>query len=126
MTYKTADLSVYDLLKTNANSNRHNPTEAESVLWQYLRASQLGHKFLRQHVIGTYIVDFLCRSTGLVIEVDGGYHNIKEQQEQDVVRTEWLEEHGFKVIRFTNEQVLFDIDNVIETIKNNIQWKKEM
>lgn len=117
MSYKTADLSLYDLLKQKANENRHNPTEAEYALWQYLRAGQLGHKFLRQHIIGQYIVDFLCRDLNIVIEIDGGYHNEPEQQQYDAQRTEYLETLGYKVIRFTNEQVLFDTENTINNIK---------
>lgn len=126
MAYKTADLLNYDILKQNARENRHNMTEAESALWQYIRSEQLGYKFLRQHVIGDYIVDFLCRETNLIIEIDGEYHLEGEQQQLDLIRTQWLEERGYKVIRFTNDDVLFNIDKTIEIIKNNILWKKEM
>jgi len=80
-----------------------------------------GQKFLRQHIIGDYIVDFVCQENGLIIEVDGGYHAEREQQEDDAIRTSILEEQGFHVIRFTNEEVLFDIENVLETISNNIK-----
>ena len=126
MAYKTADLLNYDILKQNARENRHNMTEAESALWQYIRSEQLGYKFLRQHVIGDYIVDFLCRKTNLIIEIDGEYHLEGEQQQLDLIRTQWLEERGYKVIRFTNDDVLFNIDKTIKIIKNNILWKKEM
>ncbi len=126
MAYKTADLLNYDILKQNARENRHNMTEAESALWRYIRSEQLGYKFLRQHVIGDYIVDFLCRETNLIIEIDGEYHLEGEQQQLDLIRTQWLEERGYKVIRFTNDDVLFNIDKTIEIIKYNILWKKEM
>ena len=126
MAYKTADILNYDILKQNARENRHNMTEAESALWQYLRSEQLGYKFLRQHVIGDYIVDFLCRKTNLIIEIDGEYHFEGEQQQLDLIRTQWLEERGYRVIRFTNEDILFNIEKTIEIIKNNILWKKEM
>lgn len=119
--WETADPTIYDLLKANATQMRNNPTEAESALWQYLKSSQLGVKFLRQHIIGEYIVDFLCRRNNLVIEIDGGYHFTEEQQKEDEIRTIWLEQHGYHVIRFTNEQVLFDTDNTIEIIKEHIQ-----
>lgn len=93
-------------------------TLAESFLWQNLRNNALGHKFLRQHVIGDYIVDFVCRDDGLVIEVDGAYHAEREQQMDDEIRTHDLEKIGFRVIRFTNEEVLYDIEAVLEEIEN--------
>ena len=83
-------------------------TEAESALWKYLKGNGLGHKFLRQHIIGDYIVDFLCRDKLLVIEVDGGYHSERTQQEDDAVRQQWLESIGYKVIRFSNEEILYN------------------
>ena len=95
-------------------------TEAESALWKYLKGNGLGHKFLRQHIIGDYIVDFLCRDKMLVIEVDGGYHSERTQQEDDAVRQQWLESIGYKVIRFTNEEVILNIDSTIQTIKYNL------
>ena len=95
-------------------------TEAESALWKYLKSNGLGHKFLRQHIIGDYIVDFLCRDKMLVIEVDGGYHSERTQQEDDAVRQQWLESIGYKVIRFSNEEVLFNLDKTINTIMFNL------
>ena len=96
-------------------------TEAESVLWSSIKGNALGHKFLRQHIIGDYIVDFFCRDCQLVIEVDGGYHSERTQQEDDAVRQQCLEEMGYKVIRFTNEEVLFNLDKTINTIMFNLQ-----
>ena len=96
-------------------------TEAESALWKYLKSNGLGHKFLRQHIIGDYIVDFLCRDKMLVIEVDGGYHSERTQQEDDAVRQQWLESIGYKVIRFSNEEILFNLDNTIKIIMYNLQ-----
>ena len=93
-------------------------TEAESALWKYLKGNNLGHKFLRQHIIGDYIVDFLCRDKRLVIEVDGGYHSERTQQDDDAVRQQWIEEMGYKVIRFSNEAILVDIKTTIDTIIN--------
>ena len=113
----TADPTTYDLLKEYAISNRKNMTEAESVFWSLVKNKALGEKCLRQHVVGEYIVDFLFRKSKLVVEIDGGYHQTEEQQGLDAIRTEWLESSGFSVIRFTNEQVLFDSDNVINKIK---------
>ena len=94
-------------------------TLAESVLWEALRKGGIdGYKFLRQHIIGDYIVDFLCRDSGLVIEVDGGYHLEPRQQESDEQRAEWLEQQGYTVMRFSNEEVLNEIENVIKTIED--------
>ncbi len=120
MNWHTASPDRYNLLKAFAKENRKYMTEAESALWKYLKSNGLGHKFLRQHIIGDYIVDFLCRDKLLVIEVDGGYHSERIQQEDDAVRQQWLEEMGYKVIRFTNEDVLLNLITTIQTIKNNL------
>lgn len=98
-------------------------TEAERVLWQCLKRCQKdGHRFMRQYVIADYIVDFVSLYEKLVIEVDGGYHAEREQQEDDAIRTAKLQSLGFTVIRFTNEQVLFDIDQTLETIEQQLTY----
>lgn len=104
----TADAFEYNLLKENAKANRHNMTEAESAFWSMVRGGALGERCIRQHVIGDYIVDFLFRKSKLIVEIDGGYHNDPDQQQDDAIRQDWLEHQGFKVIRFSNEQVLCD------------------
>ena len=116
MNWHTASPDRYLLLKAFAKENRKYMTEAESVLWSSIKGNALGHKFLRQHIIGDYIVDFFCRDCQLVIEVDGGYHSERTQQEDDAVRQQCLEEMGYKVIRFTNEAILVDIKTTIDTI----------
>ena len=93
-------------------------TLAESVLWEHLRSLDVGTRFNRQFIIGDYIVDFVSQRGGLVIEVDGGYHAERQQAENDAIREEALEQMGFHVIRFTNEDVLYDIDNVLQQIEN--------
>ena len=110
----------YALLKESARLNRINPTDAEQVLWQYIRGKALKTKFFRQYVIADYIVDFVSLEFNLIIEVDGPYHTEKEQQQYDNGRTARLGSLGFKVLRFTNDQVLNQLDNVIETIKKNL------
>ena len=120
MNWHTASPDRYLLLKEFAKENRRYMTEAESALWMYLKGNAQGHKFLRQHIIGDYIVDFLCRDKMLVIEVDGGYHSERTQKEDDAVRQQWLEEMGYKVIRFTNEDVLLNLESTILTIKQNL------
>ena len=89
-------------------------------MWEHLRARQLAVKFNRQHIIGDYIVDFVCIEKKLVIEVDGGYHSEYEQIEKDEFRTQRLNELGFSVIRFKNEEVLGDISNVLKKIKSKL------
>ena len=120
MGYKTASPDRYVLLKEYARENRKQATLAEKVLWNYLRTGLYGERFLRQHIIGDFIVDFMCLPAKLIIEVDGGYHNIGNQQTLDEKRTEWLEKKGYKVIRFTNEEVLSDTKNVIIKLKNEL------
>ena len=96
---------------------RRNPTEAESVLWNYLSDNKMGAHFRRQHPVYGYIPDFISLKDKLIIEVDGGYHFDGEQPELDAERTKYLNEEGFIVLRFTNEEVLCDIDNVLEEIE---------
>lgn len=119
--FQNADPAYYLQLKEWAKENRKHPTEAEDILRQYVRANKLGHKFLFQYIIGQYIVDFLCPDSMLIIEVDGGYHSEPRQQADDEVRTLWLEKMGYKVIRFSNEQILFDIDSVLDKISNYLE-----
>ena len=115
--WMTADPMEYELLKENARSNRKNMTEAESVFWSLVKGGSLGQRCLRQHIIGDYIADFLFRKSKIVVEIDGGYHLTEEQQNDDAIRTDWLEHQGYKGVRFTNEQILCDTDNVINELK---------
>ncbi len=94
------------------------------VLWKFLRSNQLGAHFRRQHIIGDYIADFACLPLRLIIELDGGYHELPTQQVNDEERTKWLENKGFKVIRFSNEEVLGDIEGTIIKIKTYINENK--
>ena len=112
----TADPRLYGVLKDFAEENRKNPTEAESVLWNTLNAKGVGLKFRRLHIIEDFIVDFFCNEKKLTIELDGGYHRVPEQMKKDEERTARLQELGYTELRFTNEQVLCDIDNVIKEI----------
>ena len=107
----------YDLLKEFAQRQRKYPTEAESAMWSLLRKKSLNDKFRRQHIIGNYIADFICLHKKLIIEIDGGYHLKGDQIIKDNQRTEWLENLGYKVIRFTNEEVLFNTENVMSDIQ---------
>ena len=99
----------------NARRLRKPLTPLEAMLWRRLRGGQIGgFKFRRQHVIGPYIVDFCCAEVGLVIEVDGDSHT--EQEEYDEERTNYLKYLGHSVIRFTNRDVLHNMDGVLEVI----------
>ena len=114
--YKTASPDRYHLLKEFARENRKNPTLAEQVLWENLRAGQIGLKVIRQHIVGDHIVDLLLPDINLVIEVDGSYHAERQQKEDDERRERELNRMNYNVVRFTNEEVLHDIDNVIDKI----------
>lgn len=119
--WQTARTSSYVLLRELKTKNKEQQTKAEEFLWKQLRGKNLeGYKFRRQHIIDEFIVDFVCLSKNLVIEIDGGYHNEPEVKQADEVRTEILNSLGFKVIRFTNEEVINDIENVLLTIKNEL------
>ena len=124
--YETTDGSIYNLLLKNAKNNRRYMTPAESALWEGLRNKNLGVKFRRQHPVNAYIPDFVCLEKLLVVEVDGGYHFVGNQQVSDEERTRYLEQNGFEVIRFTNEEVLGDIDGVLERIKEVLKSKEDM
>ena len=116
--YLTAKHTNYGLLKEYTKDLRRFSTDAESALWEILRRKNLDVRFRRQHIIGDFIVDFVCLPNKLIIEVDGSYHNQPEIVEADKIRTEILNELGYKVIRFTNEQVIGNTDKVIDDIKN--------
>ena len=110
----------YERLKEYARKMRREPTDAEKILWHVLSEDRLGVRFRRQHVIGDCIVDFACLAKSLVIEVDGDYHHTEQQEREDAIRTEWLEQQGFQVVRFTNNEVLNNIDYVIKEIRRYI------
>ncbi|MCR4613444.1 MAG: endonuclease domain-containing protein [Bacteroidaceae bacterium] len=121
MAFKTASPDRYELLKEFARENRRNATLAETVLWEHIRENALGVKFLRQHIIGDYIVDFLSRKGNLIIEVDGGYHAERKQMEEDRWREDNLTQMGYHILRFSNEEILYDINHVIQKIKNDLR-----
>ncbi len=105
---------------------RRNETIAEKLLWEKLRNNQLeGLKFRRQHPVNIYIADFYCHKFKLIIELDGDYHDQEEQKQKDEVRTEVLRLNDLKIIRFKNEEVEQDINQVLTTIKNKIEQLKE-
>ena len=107
-------------MKEKARALRKNETDAERLLWYYLRDRRLaGHKFRRQQPIGVFIADFVCIERRLIVELDGGQHGL--QAEGDKQRSIYLESKGYKVIRFWNDQVLKEIQAVLEVILRIIE-----
>jgi very-short-patch-repair endonuclease len=105
--------------KHRAIQLRKQSTPAERKLWSRLRNDQLGVTFRRQHAIGRYIPDFCSPKTKLIIEMDGSQH--LDQVQYDEERTKFFESMGYKVIRFWNNDVMKDIDNVIRAIMSAIE-----
>lgn len=98
-----------------AKKLRKDSTEAEKRLWSKLRAKQLaGFKFRRQQPLGPYVVDFINFEKRLIIEVDGGQHAL--QKERDNERDCWLNERGFEVLRYWNNEIIDNLDGVLEAI----------
>ena len=118
----TADKKQYAKLdlKVRARGMRHEPTLAEAQLWQLLRGNQLDVKFRRQHSIDRYIADFVCLSHKLIVELDGTGHLESDQADYDNGRTAYLQELGYRILRFSNEQALNLPHRVLATIKANL------
>ena len=118
----TADKKQYARLelKERARGMRKEPTPAEAKMWQLLRGNQLGVKFRRQHSIDRYIVDFICLTHKLIVELDGPGHLEPDQADYDNGRTAYLQELGYRILRFTNEQALNLPKRVLATIKINL------
>ena len=119
--FKTTCPDRYGVLKEFAKENRGNPTMAEVVMWKQLKGKNLGVKFLRQHAILDFIMDFVCLEKKLVIEVDGEYHFPEDQKREDEMRSKRLQEMGYHVLRFKNEEVLYKTDCVINIIQKKLQ-----
>ncbi|MCP5371393.1 MAG: endonuclease domain-containing protein [Hyphomicrobiales bacterium] len=102
---------------SRARALRRRSTEAEKRLWHRLRDRQLhGLKFRRQVPVGTYVVDFLCYENRVVVELDGGQHGDESTRRRDAVRTSFLQERGFRVLRFWNNDVLENLEGVLQAI----------
>lgn len=111
-------------LKEKASENRKNPTPAEKKMWyEILQGKQLASlKFIRQKPLGAFIVDFYCSRLMLAIEIDGDSH--AEQQEYDQLREEKLNTLGIQVLRYTNDEVLNNIDGVYQDILQKVRERK--
>jgi len=101
----------------NAKALRKNMTDAEQILWGYLKAKPNGFKFRRQHPLGIYIADFYCHKLKLVIELDGSVHDNEEVKKNDALRQKLIEEDGLNVIRFTNKEVMNIIQKVLALLE---------
>ncbi|OIP97997.1 hypothetical protein AUK40_02140 [Candidatus Wirthbacteria bacterium CG2_30_54_11] len=96
---------------------RHDMTEAELLVWKYLKNRQLaGLKFRRQVGVGRFILDFYCPEKQLAVELDGGHHGSENALVYDAMRTKYLESRGIKVLRFWNSEVMGNVDGVLERI----------
>lgn len=119
-THSMTQLNNFKYLKPTRKTLRNEPTPAEKRLWNKLRNSQLdGKKFRRQHSIGNYILDFYCPQQKLAIELDGNSHFTAAGIEYDAKRTEFLNNVGIQVLRFTNMEIFENLENVLEKIKNH-------
>ena len=119
---------IHPVIRQFARELRQPQTPAEATLWRNLRNRNLEHKFRRQHTFDFSIIDFYCAQVKLCIEIDGASHLEKAQQEYDAARTEYLKSHRCTVIRFTNDDVRFNIHAVAQTIVdtcNELKGKKQ-
>ena len=119
--YQTAQRSLYHLTKKLAEEKRKNPTHEEMLMWERLKNNQTGFHIRRQHIIGSFMVDFTCLDKLVTIEIDGGYHNDPEIKKYDEERTRLLKEQGFLELRYTNEDVRKDIEKVIGDIVGKLK-----
>ena len=113
--YFTSNLHNYRFLKEIKNTLKVNQTEAEKIMWELLRNKKTDHSIRRQHIIDNFIADFVCLSKKVIIEIDGKIH--LKQKEQDELRTSTLNEKGYKVLRFKNEDVFTNARLVVSKIK---------
>ncbi|MCT7953081.1 DUF559 domain-containing protein [Ancylothrix sp. C2] len=111
---------IPEALLQRARELRKQQTPAEKLLWQCLRNRQLlNAKFRRQHNIDRFIADFYCHEARLVIEVDGSIHETRKTE--DSIRDDWMQQHGFTVLRFTNQEVVNETENVLYAIAATLQ-----
>ena len=109
-------------LVNKARALRHRETKAEQIMWSWLRDNKIdGVKFRRQQPIGKYIVDFVSFKKKLIIEIDGGQHSFEVNKTEDEARKQWLEDQGFHVIRFWNNEVSSNLEGVILQIEETLR-----
>jgi len=104
---------------------RANQTESERRLWNLVRNKRLaGVRFRRQHPIGPYYADFFCMSAKLVVELDGSQHAEREKAAHDEIRSNWLTERGYRVLRFWNVEIFKNPEGVLDAIRNALEQSK--
>jgi very-short-patch-repair endonuclease len=114
---KSPTWQVSSKLRSNARALRKNSTDAERLLWSELRDHRLnGASFRRQVPIKNYVADFICHAAKLVIELDGGQHFSDQAEQADASRSAAIEAQGFKVLRFSNNDVMTNRTGVLEAI----------
>lgn len=91
-------------------------TKEEIKLWSKLRKNQFNVRFLRQKIIGNYVVDFYCHKANLIIELDGSQHYFERGLQKDKIRNEYFKSQGLKILRFSNNEILKNLDSVLKTI----------
>jgi very-short-patch-repair endonuclease len=105
--------------RSRARRLRSKMTRAETLLWRYIKARRIdGLLFRRQAPMYKYIVDFVCHSHRLIVELDGESHDFESKIQHDAERDAWFVSQGYTVLRFTNEEVLTNLSGVVETIRN--------
>lgn len=105
-----------------ARNLRKQQTDVERKIWYFLRSRRFGnYKFRRQYVVGQFIVDFCCVEEKIIIEIDGGQHNIQKQQKYDDVRTEYLNQKGYRVYRFWDHEVMQNPERIFEELALKLQ-----
>ena len=106
-------------LRAHARNLRRDSTSAEAIFWQAVRRTQIdGLKFRRQHVVGTFILDFYCPALRLIVEIDGAVHEQPNIAVRDALREDWLRNAGFRIIRFRNDEVLHDLPRVCARLRS--------
>lgn len=112
--------------KENARYLRKNMTSQERKVWDVIRNRQFyGYRFLRQYVIGVYIVDFICREKKLIIEIDGGQHNEPKNLEYDKQRSLYLESKGYRIIHFWNNEIDNNLTGVYQQLQKEFDIKEK-
>ena len=122
--YNTANPKNYLVIKEMRDNLKKNLTKEEELIWQYLRNKKIGHKIRRQHIIENFITDFVCLRKKVVIEIDGEIH--LQKKVEDELRTQRLRELEYEVIRFTNKEVLANIELVIQKIKGVLDQRNDI
>jgi very-short-patch-repair endonuclease len=123
---EAAQMVSTSIRRAAAKKLRAKTTPHERILWRALKQIPLeGSHFRRQAPIGPYVVDFFCPARRLIIELDGGHHNSDDEAKRDIKRQRWLEQEGYRVIRFWNSEISADLNAVLERIYVEIHGSRD-